>query len=70
MVFSRELPDKPGDLYAEFVEIFFKYANTYTADSILHGYMESHKADPAKATPEELRMLGYDEKFILEYEMS
>lgn len=66
-VFSMELPDKAGNLYEEYIQILFNFANAYTVDSIRNGIIQAKKAENKEATPEQLRELGYSEKDILEY---
>lgn len=65
-----ELPDKVGNLYDEYLQILFNFANAYTVESIRNGVLKSKDSDKDKATPDQLRMLGYSEKDILEYQMN
>lgn len=65
-----ELPDTIGNLYDEYIQILFNFANAYTLESIRNGVIKSKEPEKNKATPEQLRMLGYSEKDILEYEDS
>ena len=40
MVYFRELPVKLNDIDDDFIELFFRFANTFTEESILNGYLK------------------------------
>ena len=68
MVYFRELPQPLGEIDGDFAELFFKFANTYTEESILRGYMKEEADRQKKISADDLRELGYSEEDILEME--
>ena len=68
MVYFRELPQPLVEIDGDFAELFFKFANTYTEESILRGYMKEEAERQKKVSADDLRELGYSEKDILEME--
>lgn len=65
MVYFRTLPVPINDLTDDFMDFFFKFANTYTEESILHGYVKAQADKESKMTAEQMRELGYTEEDIL-----
>lgn len=65
MVYFRVLPVPLNELSDDFFDFFFKFANTYTEESILQGYLKSQSEKESKMTAEQMRELGYDDEDIL-----
>ena len=68
MAYFRELPQPLGETDADFAEAFFRFANTYTEESILRGYMKEEAERQKKISADDLRELGYSEEDIMEME--
>ena len=64
MAFFRELPFPLKNASADFLEIFFQFANTYTEESVLHGFTKQAQENESKPTAEMMRRLGYSAKEI------
>ena len=45
MVYFRELPESLNEYSEDALDFFFEFANTYTEDSILHGFLKQKKAE-------------------------
>jgi hypothetical protein len=65
MVYFRELPLPLKEVSEDFLELFYKFANTYTEESILSGFIEETKAKEKEISDEELKDLGYSDEDIL-----
>ena len=68
MAYFRELPQPLSETDADFAELFFKFANTYTEESILRGYIKEEAERQKKISADDLRELGYSDEDILEME--
>ena len=64
MAYFRELPVPLQGLDADFLEIFFNFANTYTEESVLHGYSKQRKEAESRPTPGLMKRFGYSDKEI------
>lgn len=62
MVYFRELPLPINEIDDDFLDFFFKFANTYTEDSILHGYIDEESKKLKEVDDDVLAELGYDDK--------
>ena len=58
----RELPQPINNYYEDFFELLFKFANTFTEESVRHGFAEQNKKESADLSDEELKELGYTEE--------
>ena len=71
MVYFRELPVKLNDIDDDFIELFFRFANTFTEESILNGYlkdeMEKEKDITAPSFPGGLDALKEFERKNIQY---
>ncbi len=65
MVYFRELPLPLNDVDDDLMELFFKFANTFTEDSILNGYLKDEMDKEKEIHDEELKDLGYSDEDIL-----
>lgn len=68
MVYFRVLPITINDIDDDFTDFFFKFANTYTEESILQGYMKENKEE--SVTSEIMAELGYSAKEIANMNLS
>ncbi len=62
MVYFRELPLPINELDEDFLDIFFRFANTYTEDSILHGYIDEESKKLKAVDDDVLAELGYNDR--------
>lgn len=62
MVYFRELPLPIKEVDSDFLDLFFRFANTYTEDSILHGYIDEENKKLKAVDDDVLAELGYDDK--------
>lgn len=66
MVYFRELsPQLKNDPGDDFLELFFKFANTFTEESILNGYLKDEMEKEKEIHDDELKDLGYTDEDIL-----
>lgn len=65
MVYFRELPLRLNDVDDDLLELFFKFANTFTEESILNGYIRDEREKEKEIQEEELKDLGYSDEDIL-----
>ena len=63
MVYFRVLPVKISELDEDFMFFFFKFANTYTEESILTNY--SKMRAEKEVSEDDLKELGYTDEDIL-----
>ena len=68
MAYFRELPLPLSEIDGDLAEVLFKFANTYTTESILHGYMKEEAERKKKISADDLRDLGYSEEDIMNME--
>lgn len=59
MVYFRELPLPLGEIDDDFLGFFFRFANTYTEDSILRGYIDEESKKQKPVSDDVLAELGY-----------
>ena len=62
------MPLPLSEIDGDFAEVFFKFANTYTEESILRGYMKEEAERQREISADDLRDLGYSEEDILNME--
>lgn len=62
MVYFRELPQPISELDEDFLDLFFKFANTYTEASVLRGYIDEESKKLKAVDDDVLAELGYDDK--------
>lgn len=65
MVYFRELPCSLKNLDDWFLQFFFKFANTYTVESVLNAYIKEKQDKEKKPTKDIMKVLGYSEEDIL-----
>lgn len=68
MVYFRTLPVPLTEIDDDFLELFFNFANTYTEESILSGYMQQTMEKGKEASSDILRDLGYTDEDLLNSE--
>jgi hypothetical protein len=69
MVYFRELPVPLRELNFDLLEIFFNFANTYTEESVLHGFTKTRQEEESKPTVGKMRRLGYSDEDIAEMDL-
>lgn len=65
MVYFRTLPVPLNEIDDDFLELFFDFANTYTEDSILTGFLQDKQEQEKEASSEVLKELGYTDEDLL-----
>lgn len=65
MVYFRTLPFPLNEIDDDFIDIFFKFANTYTEESILSGYVKQVVEKEKEVSSDMLKDLGYTDKDLL-----
>jgi len=68
MVYFRELPQPLNDTDNDLLDLFYKFANTFTEESILTGYIKDEMEKEKEIHDEELKDLGYSDEDILNME--
>lgn len=68
MVYFRVLPLPLSEIDGDFSDFFFKFANTYTEESVLRGYQKEEFEKEKSVTADDLRDLGYSDEDILNME--
>lgn len=64
-MYFRELPLPLREADDDFLDFFFKFANTYTEESILTGFIKNEEKKEREVTDDALKDLGYDDRDIL-----
>ena len=64
MVYFRELPVPLKEISPDFLEIFFKFANTFTEKSILNGFTKQREEIESKPTVQRMKRAGYSDEEI------
>jgi len=59
------LPVPLNEIDDDFLELFFDFANTYTEDSILTGFLQDKQEQEKEASSEVLKELGYTDEDLL-----
>lgn len=62
MVYFRELPLPLSETDSDFLDFFFKFANTFTENSILRGYIDEESKKTKTVGDDVLADLGYTDK--------
>jgi hypothetical protein len=69
VAYFRELPVPLKELDPEFLEIFFRFANTFTEKGIQTGYAKQAEEYESRPTAGMMRRLGYSEEDIAKMEL-
>lgn len=69
MVYFRELPASLNEYSEDALDFFFEFANTYTEESILNGYLKQKKTESEKVDENLLHELGYSDEDTLNMNM-
>ena len=69
MAYFRELPVPLNELNPEFLGIIYKFANTFTEESVLRGFTKQREEHESKPTADMMRRLGYSEEDIAKMEL-
>ena len=64
MVYFRALPAPLRDLDHDLLEIFFKFANTYTEEVVESGFAAQRKESESRNTAAQMKKLGYSDEDI------
>ncbi len=59
MIYFRELPVPIRELDENLLDFIFIFANTYTEESILHGYAQQKREEEREVSDNILEELGY-----------
>lgn len=65
MVYFRELSLPINEIDDDFIDLFYKFANTFTEESILNGFLKDEAEKEKEIHDEELKDLGYSDEDIL-----
>ena len=65
MIYFRELPLPLKEIDDDFLGIFFNFANTYTEDSVLTGFIKEEREKEKEVSEEDLKELGYTDEDLL-----
>lgn len=65
MVYFRELPLPLNDADDDLIDMFYRFANTFTEESILNGYIKREMEKAKEVHDEDLKDLGYSDEDIL-----
>jgi len=65
MVYFRELSLPLSEVDDDFIDLFYKFANTYTEESILNGFLKDEAEKEKEINEDELKDLGYSDEDIL-----
>lgn len=64
-MYFRELPVKLKEIDDDYLDFFFKFANTYTETSVLTGFIKDEEKREKEISEDALKDLGYDDKDFL-----
>jgi hypothetical protein len=64
MVYFRVLPLPLRNLDPDFLEILFKFANTYTAESVYQGYTAQREKEESGPAADRMQALGYTDEDV------
>jgi hypothetical protein len=59
VVYFRELPEPLNEVDPSVLEVVFKFANTFTEESVLHGYTKLAKENESGPDADMMKRLGY-----------
>ena len=59
MIYFRELPVSISELDEDLLEFIFIFANTYTEESVLRGYVQQKREEEKEVSDNILEELGY-----------
>ncbi len=65
MVYLKALPFPLNKADDDFLEVFFKFANTYTEESVLLSFNKVEAEQAKKVSADDLRELGYSDEDII-----
>jgi hypothetical protein len=64
MVHFRELPEAIGEIDENILEIIFNFANTFTEESVLQGYIKHIKETESGPSADIMKDLGYSDEDV------
>ena len=64
-VYFRTLPLPLNEIDDDYLDFFFMFANTYTEESVLTGYIKSEEKKEKEVADDALKELGYTDKDIM-----
>lgn len=59
MVYFRVLPRPLNEIDDDFLDLFFNFANTFTEDSVLQGFIKEQNEKERAISDDVLQELGY-----------
>ena len=59
MVYFRVLPRPLNEIDDDFLDLFFNFANTFTEDSVLQGFIKEQNEKERAISDDVLKELGY-----------
>lgn len=65
MAYLRELPFPLSEAGDDFLDALFKFANTYTEESVLRSFAKAEAERAKKVSADDLRLLGYSDEEIV-----
>ncbi|MGP1458959.1 MAG: hypothetical protein ACTTKL_06590 [Treponema sp.] len=54
-----------SEVDSDYLDFFFRFANTYTEESVLSGYIKQHSQKEKEVDRAALKELGYSDKELL-----
>lgn len=63
MVYFRVLPLPLNEIDDDFLDLFFNFANTFTEDSVLQGFIKAQNEKEVEVSDDVLRELGYSDEW-------
>ena len=63
MVYFRVLPRPLNEIDDDFLDLFFNFANTFTEDSVLQGFIKEQNEKERAISDDVLRELGYSDEW-------
>lgn len=62
MVYFRVLPRPLNEIDDDFLDLFFNFANTFTEDSVLQGFIKEQNEKERAISDDVLQELGYSDE--------
>lgn len=63
MVYFRVLPLPLNEIDDDFLDLFFNFANTFTEDSVLQGFIKAQNEKEPVVSDDVLKELGYSDEW-------
>jgi len=69
MAYFRELPVPLKEIDPNFLEIVYKFANTFTEESVLQGFTKQRHENESKPSIQIMRRMGYSEEDLAKMDL-